>query len=549
MRFASSSLIFVAIASLVTAQCANAQDGPNDEVPPLVVAIAVDQLSADLFSQYRGHFTGGLAQLQQGAVFSSGYQSHAATETCPGHSTILTGTRPARNGIVANWWFDPDAKRKNKQVYCAEDVSDPDSAPHDPVISAAHLKVPTLGTWIKRGTPQSRNVAISGKDRAAVMMGGHDIDAGYWWKGKGFATFKGKELSAAAMAVNGDHASRIAAGAPGLPVPQWCEARSRAVSVGDFTIGDYRFAVPPGQGSAYGRSPHQDGAVADLAIRLIDEQRLGRDDAPDVLSISFSATDYIGHAFGHQGVEMCIQLAQLDATIGRVFAALDERGIDYVAVLTADHGGIDAPERLSEQGYPLAQRLSGDLSVKALSAEVSRVTGIAEPEGGLLLGSVWLGDMFVSGQLTDEQRQRAALAAVDLLKAHPQVADVFTSWELTAVPMPGGSPQDWTLKDRARASFDADISGDIMVMLARGVVPMEARQGIVSTHGSPWDYDRRVPILVWRKGMAGLEQPAPVETVDIAPTLAAILGLELPEGTFDGRCLDIDGGISDICAE
>jgi arylsulfatase A-like enzyme len=115
--------------------------------------------------------------------------------------------------------------------------------------------------------------------------------------------------------------------------------------------------------------------------------------------------------------------------------------------------------------------------------------------------------------------------------------------------MPGGSPQEWSLRDRARASFDAARSGDVVVLLDREVTPIpEPMPGMyVATHGSAFDYDRRVPILFWRKGMAGFEQPAPVETVDIAPTLAALMRLRLPEGTFDGRCLDLDAGSGNTC--
>ncbi|MDP9065293.1 MAG: alkaline phosphatase family protein, partial [Pseudomonadota bacterium] len=145
--------------------------------PHLVVAISVDQFSADLFAEYRSMFTGGLRRLQGGAVFPGGYQSHAATETCPGHSTILTGSHPARTGIIANEWYDPSEKK----VYCAEDPSIAGSAPASYTVSAQFLKVQTLGDRVKALFPQSRVVAVAGKDRAAVMMGGHVIDQAWFW--------------------------------------------------------------------------------------------------------------------------------------------------------------------------------------------------------------------------------------------------------------------------------------------------------------------------------------------------------------------------------
>ena len=191
-RFALPLVLLTAACSTAPAQTVSAPAAlPAPSGPPqLVLAISIDQFSADLFAQYRSHFTGGLARMLQGAVFPSGFQSHAATETCPGHSTILTGAHPARTGIIANSWYEPGGPRGAKSIYCAEDESDPASTSRDPVVSAVHLKVPTLGELMKVANPASRNVAISAKDRAAIMMGGHAIDAVYWWKGSGFVTLE-----------------------------------------------------------------------------------------------------------------------------------------------------------------------------------------------------------------------------------------------------------------------------------------------------------------------------------------------------------------------
>lgn len=544
-------LCFLAAFALATA--AQAEEGPAaaapQEPPRLVVAISVDQLSADLFAQYRRHFAGGLARLQDGAVFPSGYQGHAATETCPGHSTLLTGTHPARNGIIANNWFDLGVARAEKKVYCAEDETDPASSPKDPVVSAVHLKVPTLGDLLKQRDARSRNVAVAGKDRAAVMMGGHSIDAAYWWKARGFASFAGRALSPAAAAANRKAAALIESGAEAFAVPAWCAPRDRAVPVKDFTIGTWRFPLAPGQSDAFRVSPRLDAATADLAVALVDEMGLGADAVPDVLSVGLSATDYIGHAFGHEGAEMCIQLAQVDAMLGRIFSALDERGIDYVAVLTADHGAIDAPERLRLQGYARAARADAGLTAEAMSQAVTAATGIAAKSGPLLYSDGAGGDVYISATLSAADKAKVSAALIDWLKAHPQVAAAFTGRQLAAQPMPSGAPQDWSLIERARASFDAKRSGDIVVLLERAVVAViEPRPGVMTTHGSPWDYDRRVPVLFWRRGIAGFEQPAPIATVDIAPTLAAVLGLKVPEGAFDGTCRDIDGGERNTCA-
>ena len=516
--------------------------------PKLLVAISVDQFSADLFAQYRQHYTGGFTRLLGGAVFPSGYQSHAATETCPGHSTLLTGTHPARNGIIANNWFDPGIARADKRVYCSEDITDPASTSRDPVVTANFLKVPTLGDRIKAATPASRNVAVSAKDRAVMMMGGHNIDAAYWWKGAGFVTLKGRALSPAAVAQNTAVAALLKSGAPAFAPPAWCAPRNRATPIGKASVGTGRFALEAGKPDAYRVSPRMDRATVELANRLVDELNLGKSAAVDVLSVSLSATDYIGHALGNEGLEMCIQMDQLDKSLGLLFARLDARGIDYAVVLSADHGGLDTPERSGEQALPRAVRADKALAPAELAKAITARTGI-KTEGPLLYGDGPSGDFYFSRSLTPAQKAQGVAALVALTKAHPQVAAVFTTDELSKTPLPTGSAQDWSLRDRARASFDPQRSGDVVVLLDRAITPIpEPLPGVyIATHGSAWDYDRRVPMLFWRRGLAGFEQPNPVETVDIAPTLAAIIGLPVQDGSFDGRCLDIDGSAGNSC--
>lgn len=525
---------------------------PN--APRLLVAIAVDQYSADLFAQYRQHYTDGLARLMTGAVFPTAYQSHAATETCPGHSTLLTGVHPARSGIIANNWYDLTLARDDKRVYCAEEESDPNSSSSLPVVSARHLRVPTLGERMKVAFPGSRNVAVSAKDRAVMMMGGHDIDEAYWWQARGFSTLNGRSLADAALAENTTILASLRKGAPGLAVPAWCRPLAREIAAHPtpadltepVTVGIGNFPLTVDDPDSYRVSPRVDAATLDLAARLVADMKLGKGNAPDMLSVSLSATDYIGHAYGTEGEEMCVQMHELDVGLGMFFARLDKLGIDYAVVLTADHGGLDLPERLDEQGAPDAARASKALTAPALSDEIVRRIGL--PAQKLVYGESAFGDYYVTRALPAETRAKVIDTLVGLLKASPQVEMVWTKDEIAASPMPHGGPQEWTLLQRARASFDAERSGDVFSVLKRTVVPIpEARPGYTATHGSPWDYDRRVPLLFWRKGLTGFEQPQPVETVDIAPTLAALIGLAVPEGSFDGRCLDIDGGPGNSC--
>ena len=247
--------------------------------PKLIVVVSVDQFSADLFAEYRGQFREGFARLLSGAVFPSGYQSHAATETCPGHSTILTGARPARTGIVANDWTDFTAPREDKTIYCAEDTSVPGSTSNAYTVSDKNLKVPTLGEWMKLANPGSRVVSVAGKDRAAVMMGGHKVDE-LWWAdsgsfkrtGKVFVSYAGRPTPAIVERMNTSIAARIAEAQEPMELPAFCEARSRAIHLGATkTVGDGRFARAAGDASAFRASPEYDESILALGAGLATE--------------------------------------------------------------------------------------------------------------------------------------------------------------------------------------------------------------------------------------------------------------------------------------
>ncbi|MET0360539.1 MAG: alkaline phosphatase family protein [Sphingobium sp.] len=519
--------------------------------PRLIVAIAVDQFSADLFAQYRATYTGGLARLASGVVFPSGYQSHAATETCPGHSTILTGYRPGHTGIIANNWVDQSVAREDKMVYCMEDPAAPGSTSEEYVQSLQRLRVPTLGDRLKGLAPTTRVMAVSGKDRGAMLLAGKRADETWWWDGKGgFATYAGRapspDVAPAVATVNASITRNIAEGHAAYARPDRCAAVSQPVAVSPTrTVGDGRFERKAGDAKSFRASPELDAATLALATRLVEDGKLGRGQQTDILGISLSATDVVGHTFGPGGGEMCIQMAALDAGLGLFFDRLDKSGIDYLVVLTADHGGHDLPERNRQNGAPDAARVDSALTIAKVNRTLERTTGI---KGPLILGDGAFGDMYINRSLTPAQRRAALKAALALYRGHPQVQTVLTHADLLAAPEPSGPPEAWSLVQEAKASFDPERSGDFVVLLKPRVTPLPAPAGgAVATHGSPWNYDRRVPILFWRKGLVPFEQPLGVETVDIMPTLAALIGLQVPVAHIDGRCLDLVAGPADSC--
>jgi predicted AlkP superfamily pyrophosphatase or phosphodiesterase len=534
----------VALASLAPVAAQAADPKP----PSLIVAISVDQFSADLFAQYRATYSGGLKRLSQGVVFPKGYQSHAATETCPGHSTILTGNRPGHTGIIANNWVDQSVTRDDKKVYCAEDPSVPGSSSKKYTPSLMRLKVPTLGDRMKAADPETYVAAVSGKDRAALMMGGPKADQIWWWSGKGFATLPGRPSNAVVDKASADAMAEVNRDQPAYDLPAGCAPLSHAVSVSDKkTVGTGRFARKAGAETAFRTSPELDAQTLALAGALLDANNLGRRGHTDVLAISLSATDYVGHTYGPGGGEMCIQQAALDTALGAFLDRLDKTGIDYVVVLTADHGGHDTPERNRENAAPDAVRIEKSFTLSAVNAELAKRTKV---KGPLFLAESEIpnGDLYLRRDLSAPAKKKVLKAAVDMLGANPQVAAVFTHAELATAPEPSGPPEAWSLRDEFKASFDPERSGDLLVALKPRVTPIpDPDSGAVATHGSPWDYDRRVPILFWRKGIVPFEQPLGVETVDIMPTLASLISLPLPAAGIDGRCLDLISGPATNC--
>lgn len=531
-----------ACAALTAGQAAAQEPAPR---PKLILAISIDQFSANLFDDWRGRYKDGLARLSSGVAYRSGYQTHSGTETCPGHSTLLTGKHPNKTGIVANAYVDAAVGRL---VYCVSDSSvvlahDPKASPVGP----ARMEATALGDWLKAASPQSRVVAVSGKDRAAITMAGHKPDGVFWlFSGYGFTTY---------IPPGGDAAKALA------PVaatnqrlaprwkrpPQWAyQTKACRAAAGSWRIGERTFesAVPP---TSYGtseepraiayqliNSPAGDEITGEAAIDLIKHYRLGRGPATDLLAVSFSATDWVGHRYGTRGPEMCEQMHRLDATVGKLLAAVDALNVPYLVVVSADHGGSDMTERLQAQGFAGRRVVAAEVMGRVNKAVMAELSLTKAP----LSGSP--DEVRVAPDVTPADRPRVLAAAVRALSAQPEIAAAFTRDELLATPIRKGAPADEvSLKERFAMSAHARRSPDIMAALQPlftldGSGPNDA----VAGHGSPWNYDRRVPMLFWWPGAKAEDRFVPVETVDIAPTLAGALGLT-PPADIDGRCLPL----------
>ncbi|MEG1452275.1 MAG: alkaline phosphatase family protein [Brevundimonas sp.] len=504
------------------------------------MTIVVDQFSANLFNQYRSRWTGGLRRLSdEGLVSTNGYQTHGLTETCPGHSTVLTGVHPAQTGIPSNDWIDPTT---GEEIYCL-------SAPRNTLahgrnngngpVGPNNIRASSLGDWLKDQRPDARVFAVSGKDRGAINLAGHHPDGVFWFtEGFGLTTYvePGQNAStrlAAVDAFNADFRRRQAATPHG-----WTYSQPRCrVLEADWEINGKTLhsRVPPAKDDL-DSSPALDEETLKAAAYLIDTQNLGQGPTTDLLGVSLSATDRIGHAYGTQGPEMCEQMHRLDQALGLFLDRLETIPGGVVLVLTADHGGSDFVERLAKHGSPHAHRFD-TAPLAAVNATLrERFNLDASPLQSASSGLIVADKDHKS--LPEPLRSQVIEAALPLLKALPDIVFVEARDQLLADPLPASEqPEILTLRERMRLSAVAERSADIIMVRAPNVTGGGRVGGNVAGHGTPWDYDRRVPILFWKPDGQTQERFLPIRTIDIAPTLANIVSIQPP--AVSGRAVPL----------
>jgi len=352
--------------------------------PRLVVILSVDQLSADLVGRYQPQWSWGFKTLfKEGVVFSQAYQSHASTETAPGHATILSGRYPSHTGIVSNTWFGPGFKRIDSTE---DDNASVLLAPAGRKgASNSWFSGTSLGDWLIRQDPHSRVVAIAGKDRSSIFMAGSSTSHVYWFEPFiGFTTSIAYRLDLPPWLLRANEQWLKSLEKQSIV---WSASKTNpsATNPQSYLLdGDYfgeriiKTGLPktiktindPVDSSFFKRfraTPFYDELILQFAQKVIEEEKLGQGSRLDVLAIGLSATDYIGHNFGTGGPEMQDHLLKLDQALGSFIGYLKSIDSNVVIVLTADHGAPDFAERLNAQGLK-AERDSYTSWLKELNA-------------------------------------------------------------------------------------------------------------------------------------------------------------------------------------
>jgi predicted AlkP superfamily pyrophosphatase or phosphodiesterase len=531
--------------SAVLASCAatpQAQDKPK-----LVVFLVVDGLPQRQVLAYRDQLApDGLARfLDRGAWFADAHYGHAFTVTAAGHATMLTGAYPHRTGIIGNDWRDVNT---GAEVYCTGDASATYIGHKTQALdgtSPKNLKVETVGDVLRRVESRSKVIGISGKDRGAILPAGKTGTAYMYMGASGqFAssTYYMKQHPAWVDAFNARKpADRYfktewkpllpeAAYARSVPDNQpWFGPRGGKLPMLMGVAADE--APGPAFYSALLRSPFADVLSLEFARAAIAGEQLGRDDAPDILSVSLSGHDYVNHQWSAESRISHDHLLQLDRMLQAFFRDLDATvGKDnYLAVLTADHGFMPAPEYSQSQGLP-GGRLSTTQNLGRLNAELER--GFGAPK---LVSAISASALLLDRRLMAQRSlnpDTVAEAARTILVAEPAIAAAYTRRELET-----GSRAGAPFFDQMRKSWHKDVSGDVQYAFKPGW--MASSSSSVTTHGSPHPYDTNVPILVYGpKWVKPGRVDSRVEVVDIAPTLSRLLGVPAPSAS-EGRPLPL----------
>ena len=547
------------------AQVAAQDGGPGGEreAPRLVLQITVDQLRGDLLERYGSGFgEGGFAWLlDHGTVYTDAHHAHANTETIVGHSTLATGAHPSSHGMVGNTWLDPET---GVPVYNIEDGryrllvpgADVDADTEiDPTQRAARsegrspaaLRVPTFSDALAAGTEgRARIFAVSVKDRGAVPLAGHAgtafwfskaagafVTSSYYgdalppwleeWNGEGAVAAWGDD----AWSLTGDPSSYRFAAADDQPWEQDLAGFGRT----------FPHPYGPADGKYYTTlltlSPAADELTGAVARRLLAAEGLGQDEVTDYLSVSFSATDYVGHIFGASSLEAEDNLRRLDRTLAQLLAAVDERvGLEHtVVVLSADHGGPDAPGYHEQLGVPGGYVDADALATPPGLAAAAEALGVFE---GI--------ELVVNAPYVDVRLAPEDEARVDRLDVERAVAACLARVPGVAAAFSGRAVELGQLPDTALAravarNHDRERSGDVHVVFEPGWFINDFDGLTVAVHhGTPWAYDTHVPVIFAGAGIPAQRVHRRVHTVDVAPTLSALAGVAPPAGA-DGVVL------------
>lgn len=495
--------------------------------PALIVFITVDQLGSDYLERYGGNLTGGLARLRdEGATWIRGRHDHAIAETAPGHASTMSGRFPVRTGIASN----------------SQGVNTPEApllGSSDAGASPFRFLGTTLYDWMAAADPRTRVLSVSRKDRGAILPVGRARADVYWYASNGVFTtsrYYRDTLPAWVRQFNARRLPQSFAGrawTPLLPDDRYAEPDTNALEAGGRgdTFPHLLTSDPAAVTSAIRDFPWMDSITVAFALEGVRTMGLGADAGrTDLLAVSLSTTDAVGHRYGPDSKEIHDQVLRVDRYIGQLLDSLEAwRGRDRIVVaLTADHGVAPFPEwRSPYYANHDAQRVDTRDAWRAAYAAM-RAAG-------------------VDTAAADSDDGFRVLDPAAFRRAGVEPDSVAAVWVRALQPL-NGVARAALLRDLARADTVTDhVARRWLHMLpldgpVRAVVtpePFGYWQGVTyATHGLPWDHDTQVPVIFWGPGIARGHRAGEARVVDMAPTLADLIGVR-PLEPLDGRVLPL----------
>lgn len=511
-------------ASICVAGLAFSRPHPQPVRPKLVLGIVIDQFRYDYLTRFRPEYTGGLARLlRDGAVFTNAQYRDFPTVTAIGHATFLTGATPSISGIAGNGWLD---RELGKNV---TSVSDPKTqllgagASAGEGASPRKLLVSTVGDELKMASRgKSRVIGVSLKDRAAILSVGHSANGAFWYDSRAgnfvSSTFYFSDLPRWARDFNAARFPdryRNAEWKPLVASPDYPDFSKRMPAKADAAF----YASLP-------ESPYGNELLQEFAERAIEGEQLGSRDATDLLVVSFSSNDYVGHPGGPEAPEVRDMALRTDRVIGKLLEFVDHRvGLgNTLIVLTADHGVGPLPEAQAQRKMPggrMSRKRVEDAVNAALLARFGAGAWVSEWED---TGPCLNQELMRTKKLDPAEVEQVAANAIAAL---PHMFRVFTRQQILR-----GEVIDDAVSRAVTAGYFPGRSADVVFVQD----PYWILSSHGATHGSPFSYDAHVPVIFLGSNVRPGRYNANIAPNDIAPTLATMLDIETPSGS-DGRTL------------
>lgn len=521
--------------------------------PKLVVGIVVDQMRFDYLYKYQEKYSdGGFKRLlNEGYNFKNAHFNYIPTVTAAGHASIYTGTTPSNHGVVGNSWFDRYADKEVTNVSDSTVAIVGSMKSNDNGVSPSRILTTTISDQLRLAYNfQSKVISVSFKDRGAILPGGHTANAAYWqdWQtSNGYfvsSTYYMNEVPQWVSEFNNSgKASKYLdyIWNPLYPIDQYTECSEddnkyeRTFGGKDTPTFPYDFnqlrKVYAASGSEYRMlwmSPTGNNLLTDFAMEAIKQEELGKDDIPDLINISYSVPDAVGHSYGPQSIEVADIYVRLDRDIEKLMNFLDEEvGKDqYILFLTADHGVVPVISFLEDHKLPAGIgkiTLYEDALRKFLNNKYGEKEWIQNFDGNnIYLNRVVIAEAKLP--LSEVQHEVA-----DFMMGQPGISQALSAHLLTYNEYNKG------IRAKLQNGFHPDRSGDVLLALDPGYYPSGNPNARISNfkgtgHGSGYNYDTHVPILWKGTNIPQGSSVRRVNTTDIASTLAMMLNIQLPSG-------------------